>query len=188
MKAPTTTEKNEMDGRERVYKVVRYGYRGTGTYSALAGKYGGTNTKEATRLQYGIGKLTLDTADGEGIYIYLDKDYAIDQAKKMAEKTDRKMAVFSAKPLGDIVIPAGKSKTATCDGLMLIESVWSQAPKPKETWEDITASLTCRRDGVMTDGRWAFAKPTAWVAVGGLPSTYKVEINGTQVKVLRRKS
>lgn len=131
MAAPTAAELTETKTREKVYKVVRYGTAGKHFWSALAGRFGKEATKEATGLAYEVGKVTNDVADGEGIFIYLDKAYALDQAAKMANKTEgRGLAVLEAKPIGDVTIPAGKSKTATCGALLctgvLTPTVWQK--------------------------------------------------------------
>jgi len=146
---PTTAQKAEMETRERVYKVVRLGTQGRHVYSALAGLYGNEDTKGAECIQYDVGKVSVDVDCGEGIFIYLDKNYAIEQANKMALKVDgRQLKVYSAKPIGEIVIPAGKSKTAICDGLMLVE-IAKVIPTPKKppTWQEVPSkdvSIRCR--------------------------------------------
>jgi hypothetical protein len=177
LKALSSGQVEEVQAREKVYKVVRHGTHGKGLYSALAGKFGGEDTKTAKCLEYKVGLVTSDVASGDGIFIYLDKAYALDQAQKMAEKVDgRPMSVYSAKAIGDIVIPAGKSKTATCDALVLIEKVADVKPAPK--WQDITRTVSITRSSM---GVWYLKDGVATVMgakyrVSGITlSTIKVE-------------
>jgi hypothetical protein len=136
-KAPTSDQTADFDTREKVYKVVCIGTEGKGLYSALAGKFGGDKIESQARLAYKTGFVTSDVEDGNGIFIYLDKEYAIEEATKMAERVDgRKLAVYYAKPIGDVTIPAGKSKTATAPAIILLDKLQDIAPAPK--WEEVS--------------------------------------------------
>jgi hypothetical protein len=191
MKLPTSTQIAETATREKVYKVLRVGTRGKGLYSALAGKFGSAECKDAQRLEYKLGMVTEDVMDGEGLFIYLDKDYAIAEATKMAEKVDgRKLVIYTAKPIGDVTIPAGKSKTAVCDSLLLLgDKVWES--KKAENWKDITNTITTHFGSpiVFADSRWTYIvmKNGKFAVAIGLPKTIKVEIahDGNSFKVFK---
>jgi hypothetical protein len=129
-KAPTSAQVDDFATREKGYKIVRIGTSGRGLYSALAGLFGSDGAKEATAYEYKPDMVTTDKS-GKGLFFYLDKAYALEEAAKMAGKVgDRKLAVYYCKPIGDVTIPAGKSKTAVAPALILLDKV-ADVAKPK---------------------------------------------------------
>lgn len=140
---PTDAQKAEASHRVPVYKVCRLGTV-NGIYSALAGKYG--KCEPFTRLSYKVGEVTTAPAGGE-IFVYLDHAFATDQATKMAKRYPGvKVSVFTAKPLGNVTIPAGKSKTATCRAIILSSLLKAikivPPPHPAPVWKDVTAECS----------------------------------------------